>query len=574
MKWLNCEEIKVLLVVFMAVIILTGGIAKADFTFGEPVNLGPTVNSSSGDAPDCVSYDGLEMYLDRNSGGYGGWDIWVSKRETIDDDWGAPVNLGPTVNTSRSDACAVISVDGLELYFNSFNRSGGYGDWDAWVTRRPTKDEAWGAPVNLGPLVNSSAADGIAGISPDGLELYVSSDRSGGYGSDDIWVSRRATKNDPWGEPVNLGSVVNSSACEGVSFLSSDGLLLFFSEDTGSGDPIRPGGFGNLDMWVTRRSSLSDPWGTPVNLGPIVNTSSLDGGPRISPDGSILYFASERPGGYGGAWGDIYQAPIIPIVDLNGDANIDTNDLLILIDNWGTDETLCDIGPMPWGDGVVNEADLEVLMSYWGQEFDFQPFDLLAYWRLDESEGDIAYDSAGEYDGTLYGEPLWQPEGGIVNGALELDGINDYVLTSNFVLKLYGAFSAFAWIKGGAPGQVIISQENGVNWLMADPTDGTLRTDLRTPERSNPRGTTIPAGPPLISSTVVTDGDWHRVGFVWDGSHRILYVDDVEVATDVQGTLEGALGGVHIGAGKGLGAGSFFSGLIDDVRIYNIAVTP
>ena len=72
---------------------------------------------------------------------------------------------------------------------------------------------------------------------------------------------------------------------------------------------------------------------------------------------------------------------------------------------------------------------------------------------------------------------------------------------------------------------------------------------------------------PLISETVITDGQWHRIALVWDGSQRILYVDDVEVATDTQSSLEGSAGGLYIGAGKGLEAGSFFSGLIDDVRI-------
>lgn len=145
---------------------------------------------------------------------------------------GAPVNLGPTVNTSQSDTCAYISADGLELYFSSYNRPGGYGAWDIWVTRRTTKDDPWDQPMNLGPPVNGSAWDGSPSISFDGLELYFSSRRPGGYGSDDIWVSRRTTKNDPWGEPMNLGPVVNSSASESIIFLSSDGLLLFFSEDS------------------------------------------------------------------------------------------------------------------------------------------------------------------------------------------------------------------------------------------------------------------------------------------------------------------------------------------------------
>ena len=115
---------------------------------------------------------------------------------------------------------------------------------------------------------------------------------------------------------------------------------------------------------MTKRVSASDPWGTPVNLGSVVNSTQADGGPAISPDGSTIYFWSERPGGFGGSYGDIYQAPIIPIVDLNGDRIVDAEDMCIMVDYWGTDEPLCDIGPMPWGDGVVDVEDLIVLAEH------------------------------------------------------------------------------------------------------------------------------------------------------------------------------------------------------------------
>ena len=78
----------------------------------------------------------------------------------------------------------------------------------------------------------------------------------------------------------------------------------------------------------------------------------------------------------------------------------------------------------------------------------------------------------------------------------------------------------------------------------------------------------------LLSQTIITDGDWHRIGLVWDGSHRTLYVDDVAVAEDTQANLEGSENGLYIGAGTAMEPGSFFSGLIDDVRIYIRAVTP
>jgi len=202
---------------------------------------------------------------------------------------------------------------------------------------------------------------------------------------------------------------------------------------------------------------------------------------------------------------------------------------------------------------------------------------LIAHWALDETEGDIAHDRVGDCNGTLVGGPIWQPTGGMVAGALSFDGIDDYVSTP-FVLNpadgvystevnawINGNFSVFAWVKGGGPGQVVISQANGANWLLADPAEGKLMTELRS------NGGLAAA---LMSNFVITDGLWHRVGFVRDGINRILYVDDVEVATDTQGGLEGSAGGLYIGAGKGLEAGSFWTGLIDDVRIYNRAVAP
>ena len=539
---------------------LAAEVANADFTFGEPTNLGPTVNSSHGEIPNCFSADGLEFYFHsyNRPGGYGHWDIWIARRPTIDDDWGAPENLGPPVNTSQFDGCAFISFDGLELYFNS-GRPGGYGSYDIWVSTRQTKDAEWGTPVNLGPIVNSSSLDGGPLISTDDLSLYFSSKRPGGYGSWDIWVATRETVEATWREPVNLGAVVNSSAEECGSFISANGLSLFFCEEYKG--PFRPGGFGKTDMWVTTRASVNDPWGTPVNLGPIVNSPSLDFLPRISPDGSMLYFSSERPGGLGGPFGDIYQAPIIPIVDFNGDGIVDCADMCIMVDHWGENYPLCDIGPTPFGDGIVDVQDLivlaEYLLTYPGA---------VAYWKLDEMEGNIAYDSVAVNDAVVFGDAVWQPTGGKVAGALQFDGIDDYVSTPFILDPADAVFSVFAWVKGAALGQVIISQTGGANWLLADPTEGNLMTELE----GLGRGGNVP----IVSETVITDGNWHRIGLVWDGSNRTLYVDDVEVARDTQARLAGPDWGLYFGAGSTLEPASFWSGLIDDVRIYNRAVTP
>jgi hypothetical protein len=102
-----------------------------------------------------------------------------------------------------------------------------------------------------------------------------------------------------------------------------------------------------------------------MNLGPIVNSASYDFGATISFDGSTLYFYSRRPGGYAPAGDtDIWQAPIIRIVDFNGDGIVDTRDQAELTEHLGTRDTRYDIGPMPWGDGKVDIEDLKVFMTY------------------------------------------------------------------------------------------------------------------------------------------------------------------------------------------------------------------
>jgi hypothetical protein len=558
MKLFECPMSVTLLCGFCFLSGLDTPAAYADFTFGEPVNLKSVIPvlDPAHDMIDCLSYDGLEMYIESNRPGGSGEDIWVLRRDSIDEDWGPPVNLGPTVNSSAHEVGSAISSDGLTLYFQS-TRPGGYGNLgryglDAYMTTRVTKNAPWGPAVNLGPKINSSADD--AAQSVDDLELYMVSNRPGGYGGLDFYVARRATVNDPWGDPVNLGPVVNSAYQEWAFTLSPDGLVLLFSDDPDFGTP-RPGGYGGCDMWMTRRATLSDPWQAPVNLGPRVNSSKTDFGARISPDGRMLYFATRHL--------DNWQAPILPVVDFNADGIVDLVDLVMLIDNWGTNKTLCDIGPMPWGDGKVDAEDLKVFMEHWGQEIPDPT--LVAQWKLDETEGITAADSVGSNHGTLVGDPAWQPAGGKLGGALQLDGIDDCVTTKFVCNPSLGPFSVFAWVKGGAPGQVILSQAGDANWLMADATNGALITEIKAAGRT---------GKALTSSGIITDNAWHRVGFVWDGSNRIVYLDDVEIAKDTQSSLSASSGGLYVGAGANLTPGTFWKGLIDDVRIYNRAVKP
>ncbi|MHC4702165.1 MAG: TolB family protein, partial [Planctomycetota bacterium] len=128
------------LIIAAIFLIASCGSANADFVFGEPINLGPTVNSSAMDFDSSISPDGLSLYFGSDRpGGSGGKDLWVTMRTTVSAPWGQPVNLGPTVNSSAWDSCPSISADGSSLYFES-QRPGGSGNDDIWVTSRSTPD--------------------------------------------------------------------------------------------------------------------------------------------------------------------------------------------------------------------------------------------------------------------------------------------------------------------------------------------------------------------------------------------------------------------------------------------------
>jgi hypothetical protein len=551
-------NIKQLLFRFLTVLCVTGGV-KADFIFGEPQNLGPVINSASSDYGACISADGLELYFtSERAGGFGAGDIWVSTRQSVNDPWGPPANLGSTVNSPYSDSYPSLSSDGLTLYFSDAYsgspRPGGLGGGDIWMTTRPSRSASWGAPVNVEAPINSSNLDISPTISGDGLTLvFTSNNRAGGMGSWDLWMSTRVSVQDPWGPLVNLGQAVNSGAWDGECGLSWDGRAVLY-------DSGRTGIFGAVDMLMSTRKTLADPWALAVNLGPVINSSSNDGTPRVSADMKTLYFCSDRPGGLGSY--DLFEAPIIHVVDLNGDGMVAIEDLVRLIESWGKDDHSVDIGPGPWGDGTVDVQDLEVFMSYWGQEGNDPT--LVAHWPLDEAEGMFAADSVGDNDAFVVGGASWQPDSGQVDGALQLNGVDGCAIAGAVLNPADGPFSVFAWVKGGAPGQVIVSQQAASNWLAVD-AEGNLMTELAGPGRDSG---------PLLSQMVITDGTWHRIGFVWDSSHRMLCVDGVVVAEDTQPTLEGSQMGLYIGVDKNYTTGTFFSGLIDDVRIYNRAVHP
>lgn len=532
-----------------------GAAAYGEIVFGEPTLI--PVDGVTDVSYPHVSHDGLELcFSSAKSGGCP--DIWVMRRPTADAEWGAPVKLDAPVNTPGPEVAPCLSPDGLELYFSDEDlgdlgcrqrqRPGGFGKADIWVSRRASKDAPWGEPENLGSTINTPEDEDAPSLSADGLSMYfMSSLRPDGHGTYDLYVSTRPSTNDPWGPPQNLGPPINTSGAEVTPILSADGLSLFFTE------------LFEEAVYVSRRSSLSDPWSTPTLFEPIA-LPGLEFFVNFCDEDSTFYFQNaarfQDPG-------SLWKMEATPLVDFNGDGKVNGIEVRSLAEHWGEASSFYDIAPVPFGDNVVDVQDLLILAEYVGE--DFVDPTLVAHWAFDETEGDIAHDSAGQNDATITGTVAWQPDSGWIDGALEFDGTTS--LAAGFVLDpSNGPFSVFAWIKGGAAGQVIMSQVDGLNWLMIDASSSTLATSLGRAGR-NP-------APPLVSNTVIVNDAWHRIGLVWDGTSRALYVDNALAAEDVQGPLAGCSGDMHIGCGKDRVSGTFFSGLIDDVRIYNRAVKP
>lgn len=150
----------------------------------------------------------------------------------------------------------------------------------------------FGIPKPLPAYLNGGLA-GLPTISPDNLSMYFTSSLPGNVDGSllDIWVTSRASVADPWQAPVNLGAPINSSTLEMGTSLTADGLELYFERTSDLGSHF------DGDLWVSKRASVSDPWAIPVPLNS-VNTPGRDAFPYISPDGLTLYFDSTRDPNY------------------------------------------------------------------------------------------------------------------------------------------------------------------------------------------------------------------------------------------------------------------------------------
>jgi Tol biopolymer transport system component len=214
-----------------------------------------------------------------------------SRKGTGFTDWSAPVNIGPPINTKWDDNVPVLSKDEKTLFFTS-TRPGGYGNEDIWVSKRQNKNAKWEEPVNLGPGVNTPYTDRMRSISRDGKIILFQSDRpNGGQGGTDIWAIVRKNPNDDleWSQPVNLGPVINSGYNElAAKYLFDErqqNEKLFFSSG-------RPGGFGGPDIYES--SIIDSGFATPMNVLEL-NSASFEVCFWVREDGREIVFTSNRP---------------------------------------------------------------------------------------------------------------------------------------------------------------------------------------------------------------------------------------------------------------------------------------
>jgi outer membrane protein OmpA-like peptidoglycan-associated protein len=219
-------------------------------------------------------------------------DFYICRK--INGRWTSRVNLGPPINTHGNEGAQCISPDGKYLFYTACNRPNGLGSCDIYMAEKI--GNSWSEPVNLGAPLNSPSWESQPSISSDGRTLYFLSSRSGGQGRTDIWKSVRQDDGS-WSAPVNLGNKINTPDNEASPFIHPDNNTLYFASDGHIG-------MGGADIYYSRKDSSGE-WGTPVNLGYPINTSSDESSLIVAASGKNAYFASNRADGKGAL--DLYS---------------------------------------------------------------------------------------------------------------------------------------------------------------------------------------------------------------------------------------------------------------------------
>lgn len=224
-------------------------------------------------------------------------DIVVSFKNK-DGAWNPPVSVSRNINTRYNEGTCTISADGRVLIFTSCFGRKVVGSCDLFVSFREGND--WSEPFNIGPPVNSKAWESQPSLSADGRTLYFVSDRGGGYGKRDIWMSTLNDENE-WTKPVNLGPKINSGKDDISPFIHANGQTLYFASQ---GQP----GFGGFDIYYTELTD--EGWSVPENMGYPINTSDDQVSLFITADGSKGYYSHEESLGGRRLEGKLYEFDI------------------------------------------------------------------------------------------------------------------------------------------------------------------------------------------------------------------------------------------------------------------------
>ena len=235
-------------------------------------------NEFASQAFPVLTADNETIFFTQNSGNE---NIFYSTR--ADSVWRAPTSISDTINTPQNEGTCSISADGRTLVFAACSRPDSRGGCDLYIVGKI--GSTWGVPQNMGDAVNSYDWDSQPALSADGRTLYFSSERTGGLGKADIWVSKMLL-NGQWGKPTNLGKTVNTAGEDKSPFIHANGQTLFFATDGLVG-------MGGLDLFYTE--NLSDTaWSKPVNLGYPINTQEDQVSLFISADCQKGYYTLDQ----------------------------------------------------------------------------------------------------------------------------------------------------------------------------------------------------------------------------------------------------------------------------------------
>lgn len=263
---------------------------SGDYRF-EPINLGDNINSKVSEYFPTITIDGRQLVYTRRVNNFNE-DFFGA--ELTGNSWSMSRGLPGDINTNQNEGAQNISQDGQWLIFTGCNFPEGKGSCDLYISY--LTPEGWSAPENLGSKINSDAWESAPSLSPDKRNLYFTSNRAGGYGSADIYVSNRLA-NGQWTEPENLGPEVNTAGNESCPFIHSDNQTLYFTSNGHLG-------YGGDDLFMTKKGPGST-WGKALNLGYPINTIENEGSLVVAADGKTAYYASDRGDSRGGL--DIYS---------------------------------------------------------------------------------------------------------------------------------------------------------------------------------------------------------------------------------------------------------------------------